>query len=103
MVTKRRISRAEQAKELQLMHAAGDDAWWGRPDTDTVKAVWRLVAPTLPAPLQALAPNFTARQVLTVALARCIQVGEEPWGKTKKTRRRRRTIPPARITIPLRT
>jgi hypothetical protein len=31
MVTKRRISRAEQAKELQLMHAAGDDTWWGGP------------------------------------------------------------------------
>jgi hypothetical protein len=92
MTTKRRISRAEQAKELQLMHAAGDDACWGRPDTETVNAVWRLVAPTLPAPLQALAPTFTARQVLTVALARCVQVGEEPWGKTKKTRRRRHTF-----------
>ena len=29
MVTKRRISRAEQAKGLQLLHAVGDDAWRG--------------------------------------------------------------------------
>ena len=60
------------------MHEAGDDAWWGRPDTDTVDAVWRLVEPNLPSELRHLASDFTARQVLTVALARCLEVGEEP-------------------------
>ena len=85
---KRRTSKKERAEELRLLHEAGDDTWWGRPDTDTVNAVWRLVAPTLPAALLALAPDFTARQVLTVALARCIQVGEEPAPTARRTRRR---------------
>jgi hypothetical protein len=91
-VAKRGTSRTERAEELRLLHEAGDDAWWGRPDTDTVKDVWRLVAPTLQAPLRHLITDLTAQQVLTVALARCIQVGEEPEGRTKKTRKGRRTF-----------
>jgi hypothetical protein len=93
MATKRRISRPERAEELRLLHEAGDDAWWGRPDTDTVNAVWALVAPTLPDELQRLAGDFTTKQALTVALIRCVQVGENPgrW-KTARQRQKRHTV-----------
>jgi hypothetical protein len=90
--TFRGVSALERAEELKLLHAAGDDGWWGRPDIQTAEEVWRLVAPTLPEKLQALAPDPTARQVFAVALARCVQIGDEPAGKTKVQRAKRRTF-----------
>jgi hypothetical protein len=90
MATKqqRRISRADQAEELRLLRAAGDDSWWGRPDAQTVEAVWKIIEPTLPASLRNLTPDLTARQVLTTALGRFVQVGEEPEKKARRGKRR---------------